>query len=221
MILYFFLIATTDVQNMSVVNAQSPKTTNNTSALQTTLQNLAAAKKRSTTSIDSNNRSNNNNDLVVVGGGRSNHHYNTAKVVGDNKDENWEGSLHSYHAWLKEKQRKEEKKPISTTLPSVNNNTNNKFTTPTTTSATTPSSSVKDEEEEEEDVINPDDNSYQVDAIMERGPSPPENNENSNSYEWSYEEQFKQVRNIYDIYVTNKSYVDQLEVRDNITEGVF
>ena len=49
---------------------------------------------------------------------------------------------------------------------------------------TTPNSSVKDEEEDDEN------RDYQVDAIIERGPSPPEN-ENSNSYEWSYEEQFK------------------------------
>ena len=53
---------------------------------------------------------------------------------------------------------------------------------------TTPNSSVKDEEEDDEN------RDYQVDAIIERGPSPPEN-ENSNSYEWSYEEQFKQVSN--------------------------
>ena len=201
-----FLFFTTDVQNMSAVNAQPPKTT---SALQTTLQNLAAAKKRSTLSLDSNNSS---NDL-----GRSNHHHNTSTtVVAGGKDENWEGSLHSYHAWLKEKQKEEEEKKKSTvtTSPS-NNNTNNKFsTTPptTTTSTTTPSSSVKDEDEDEEDVINQDDSSYHVDAIMERGPSPPENNENSNSYEWSYEEQFKQVTKLYMIFISLLRVSDDIKI---------
>ena len=158
---------------MSAVNAQSPKTSNNT--LQTTLQNLA---KNRTSSIDSNNSS---SDL------RNNHH-NT----GGSKEEIWEGSLHSYHAWLKEKQKEEEEKKKTNPVSSLSNN-NYKFTTTTSTSATTPGSSVKDEDEEEEEV-NQDDSSYQVDDIMERGPSPPENNENSNSYEWSYEEQFKQVK---------------------------
>ena len=36
------------------------------------------------------------------------------------------------------------------------------------------------------------DDHFQVDAVLERGPSPPES-ESSNAYEWSYEEQFKQV----------------------------
>ena len=45
---------------------------------------------------------------------------------------------------------------------------------------------VKHEEEE-----NVDDN-FRVEAVLERGPSPPES-DNGNSYEWSYEEQFKQV----------------------------
>lgn len=75
-----------------------------------------------------------------------------------------EGSLHSYHLWLKEKQLREndEKKQ-----------------------------NVKMEDEEMEDGN--DDNFHSVESVLERGPSPPES-ESSNAYEWSYEEQFKQVR---------------------------
>lgn len=46
---------------------------------------------------------------------------------------------------------------------------------------------------EEMDEDSGEDN-FRVDAVLERGPSPPES-DNSNSYEWSYEEQFKQVPN--------------------------
>ena len=49
-------------------------------------------------------------------------------------------------------------------------------------------SNVKVEEEDEDSG----EDNFRVDAVLERGPSPPES-ENSNSYEWSYEEQFKQV----------------------------
>ena len=120
------------------------------------LQNLDTNKKRSTSS--------NSDDLVSMA--RS-----TASSGVGNKD-----SLHSYHLWLKEKQKEEEEKK---------NNIPPKSGTPT--------SSVKEEDDDNEDDTQED--SFQVDAIMERGPSPPENtNESSNSYEWSYEEQFKQVR---------------------------
>ena len=170
---HFFLYFI-DVQNMSAMNAQ-PKG----NSLQTTLQNLA---KKRTTSIDT-------EDIVSS---TRNHH-----LQQQNKDENWEGSLHSYHAWLKEKQQQEADKKNATTVSSttLTPTTSSKYTptTPTTTATpTTPGSSIKDEDEEE-DEVRADDTSYQVDDIMERGPSPPENNEGSNSYEWSYEEQFKQV----------------------------
>lgn len=85
-------------------------------------------------------------------------------------------SLHSYHMWLKEKQKEEEEKKSASQL---------------SPAPTSPTNNVK--EEADDDDSNED--SYQVDAIMERGPSPPEN-ENSNSYEWSYEEQFKQLYEI-------------------------
>lgn len=44
-------------------------------------------------------------------------------------------------------------------------------------------------EDEDEDS---NEENFRVDAVLERGPSPPES-ETSNTYEWSYEEQFKQV----------------------------
>ena len=74
---------------------------------------------------------------------------------------NDEGSLHSYHLWLKEKQlRENEEKKQNVKL-------------------------EDDEEDGSED-------NFRVEAVLERGPSPPES-DNSNAYEWSYEEQFKQV----------------------------
>jgi hypothetical protein len=100
----------------------------------------------------------------------------TVSGGGNSNDSN---SLHSYHLWLKEKQKEEEEKKNN--LPAA------------PPKSGTPTSSVKEEDEDNEDD-NQEEN-FQVDAIMERGPSPPENNESSNSYEWSYEEQFKQVRN--------------------------
>ena len=74
---------------------------------------------------------------------------------------NDDGSLHSYHLWLKEKQ--------------IRDNEAKK--------------GVKMEDGDEESG----EDHFQVDAVLERGPSPPES-ESSNAYEWSYEEQFKQVR---------------------------
>ena len=74
---------------------------------------------------------------------------------------NDDGSLHSYHLWLKEKQ--------------IRDNEAKK--------------GVKMEDDDEESG----EDHFQVDAVLERGPSPPES-ESSNAYEWSYEEQFKQVR---------------------------
>lgn len=75
---------------------------------------------------------------------------------------NDKNSLQQYHLWLKEKQFRMENEK-----------------------------KVDEVKVENEDDENGDEN-FRVDALLERGPSPPES-ENSNSYEWSYEEQFKQV----------------------------
>ena len=74
-----------------------------------------------------------------------------------------DSSLHSYHMWLKERQSATE-----------GNKANENIL-------------VKEDEDDDSGEEN-----FRVDAVLERGPSPPES-ENSNSYEWSYEEQFKQV----------------------------
>ncbi|XP_057301588.1 uncharacterized protein LOC130636018 isoform X2 [Hydractinia symbiolongicarpus] len=59
--------------------------------------------------------------------------------------------------------------------------------------------------EEEDDDSN--EENFRVDAVLERGPSPPES-ETSNTYEWSYEEQFKQLYEI-DEDPDRKSFLDE------------
>eukprot|EP00111_Clytia_hemisphaerica_P010917 TCONS_00031985-protein len=154
-----------EAPSMSVETAKAPN------SLQSTLQHLT--KKQRLTSSGS------TDEIMPVTRLSSNGGSSGGKENGGG----WEGSLHSYHMWLKEKQKEEQEK--KTTSP-TGTNTNKHL------KATTPNSSIKDEDEDDEQQG---DENYQVDAIMERGPSPPEN-ENSNSYEWSYEEQFKQLYEI-------------------------
>nr|XP_047139737.1 AT-rich interactive domain-containing protein 3C isoform X2 [Hydra vulgaris] len=94
------------------------------------------------------------------------------------KEDMNDSSVHSYHMWLKERQNASE---------------NNKSTENT---------AVKEDEDDDSGEEN-----FRVDAVLERGPSPPES-ENSNSYEWSYEEQFKQLYEI-DNEPERKTFLDE------------